>query len=164
MNYTDRFLRIEHVTGKKLVGSNLRMSRISGSPQVAWQKFMPLRHKIIDAVSTDLISLHDYPQGYFEKFDPTKEFEYWALQEVKDHNNLPEGLTPFTLESGDYAVFLHRGSSADMSLFQYIFGEWIPSSEYNIDHRPHFEVLGQRYKQGDPISEEEIYIPIKHKP
>jgi len=32
-----------------------------------------------------------------------------------------------------------------------------------LDNRPHFEVLGEKYKNGDPESEEEIWIPVKEK-
>jgi AraC family transcriptional regulator len=47
--------------------------------------------------------------------------------------------------------------------FQYIFGTWLPNSEYVLDNRPHFEILGEKYKNDDPTSEEEIWIPIKAK-
>ena len=65
------------------------------------------------------------------------------------------------LPSGLYAVFHYKGSSSDNSIYQYIFGTWIPNSDYDLDDRPHFEVLGDRYKNNDPNSEEEIWIPIK---
>jgi AraC family transcriptional regulator len=65
-----------------------------------------------------------------------------------------------SLTGGLYAVFYYRGSSADPSIFQYIYGEWIPKSHYQLDDRPHFEVLGTNYKSNDPTSEEEIWIPI----
>ncbi|MFM9945765.1 MAG: GyrI-like domain-containing protein, partial [Bacteroidia bacterium] len=44
-----------------------------------------------------------------------------------------------------------------------IYGTWIPNSEYNLDNRPHFEILGEKYKNNHPDSEEEIWIPIKPK-
>jgi AraC family transcriptional regulator len=65
------------------------------------------------------------------------------------------------LPSGLYAVFDYKGSSNDQSIFLYIFGSWLPNSGYNLDDRPHFEVLGNKYKNNDPTSEEEIWIPIK---
>jgi AraC family transcriptional regulator len=37
------------------------------------------------------------------------------------------------------------------------------SKEYELDDRPHFEILGDKYKNNDPNSEEEIWIPIKLK-
>jgi AraC family transcriptional regulator len=67
------------------------------------------------------------------------------------------------LTGGLYAVFDYKGLSTDNSIFQFIFGTWLPSSEYDLDDRPHFEVLGNKYKNNDPTSEEEIWIPIKMK-
>jgi AraC family transcriptional regulator len=69
----------------------------------------------------------------------------------------------FTLAGGLYAVFDYKGSSNDYSIFQYIFGTWIPDSNYLLDDRPHFEVLGEKYRNADPNSEEEISIPIRLK-
>ena len=34
---------------------------------------------------------------------------------------------------------------------------------YILDNRPHFEVLGGKYKNNDSNSEEEIWIPVKQK-
>ena len=67
------------------------------------------------------------------------------------------------LPASVYAVFDYKGLSTDTSIFQYIFGAWLPSSPYVLDQRPHFEVLGEKYKNNDVNSEEQIYIPIKSK-
>jgi len=67
------------------------------------------------------------------------------------------------LKGGLYAVFDYKGSSNDISIFQYIFGTWLQNSDFLLDDRPHFEVLGDKYKNADPNSEEEIWIPIKKK-
>jgi AraC family transcriptional regulator len=70
----------------------------------------------------------------------------------------------FELPGGLYAVFLYRGDARSASVFfQYIFGTWLPNSGYEPDDRPHFEVLGEKYKNNDPDSEEQIWIPIKYK-
>jgi AraC family transcriptional regulator len=70
----------------------------------------------------------------------------------------------FTLTGGLYAVFLYKGvSAAAAEAFQYILGNWLPNSEYTLDIRPHFEILGEKYKNNDPDSEEEIWIPVKPK-
>ena len=62
-----------------------------------------------------------------------------------------------------YAVFEYKGLNTDTKIFEFIFGIWLPSSKYNMDNRPHFEILGEKYKNNDPNSEEEIWIPIKLK-
>ena len=90
-------------------------------------------------------------------------FEKWALTEVSDFDFVPNGMEIFLLTDGLYAVFNHKGSGADTSIFQYIYGTWIPNSDYFLDDKPHFEILGENYKNADPNSEEEIWIPIKTK-
>ncbi|TQE66329.1 GyrI-like domain-containing protein [Leptospira noguchii] len=45
-------------------------------------------------------------------------------------------------------------------LEHHIFQEWLPNSGYKLEHRPHFELLGSKYKNNDPTSEEEVWIPI----
>lgn len=68
----------------------------------------------------------------------------------------------FIIPAGQYAVFHYKGSHNNgFDVFSYIFGEWLPASGYELDDRPHFELLGPKYKNGDPDSEEEIWIPIR---
>jgi AraC family transcriptional regulator len=70
----------------------------------------------------------------------------------------------FTLTGGLYAVFIHKGAaSTGPKTFRYIFETRLPNSKYSIDNRPHFEILGEKYKNEDPDSEEEVWIPIKPK-
>jgi predicted transcriptional regulator YdeE len=92
------------------------------------------------------------------------EFEKWAAAEVSDFDSIPENMEPYVLQGGLYAVFMHKGAaSTGFKTFQFIFGTWLPQSEYELDNREHFEILGEKYKNEDPDSEEEIWIPIKHK-
>lgn len=153
--------RIEQLKEKKLVGLRLKMNLIHNQTGVLWGKFMPRRNEIVNNLTSDKISLQVYDLSYFEEFNPANEFEKWASVEVKDFDHVPEGMETFNLSGGLYAVFNYKGSSTDGSIFQYIFSQWIPNSEYQLDDRPHFEVLGEKYKNNDPNSEEEIWIPIK---
>ena len=139
------------------------MSLLNNKTGELWRSFMPMRNAITNAISADLISMQIYDPSYFNPFRLDKEFKKWAAVEVSDFHNIPEGMESFILTAGLYAVFIHKGSSSDTSTFQYIFTTWLPSSEYVLDDRPHFEVLGEKYKNNDPDSEEEIWIPIKQK-
>ena len=85
------------------------------------------------------------------------------LLKLQIFDSVPDEMESFTLSEGLYAVFDYKGSSSDNSIFQYIFMTWLPNSAYQVDNRPHFEVLGEKYKNNDPNSEEEIWIPIKGK-
>jgi AraC family transcriptional regulator len=78
-------------------------------------------------------------------------------------DNVPKEMIKFELEGGTYAVFHFKGRIKDPAIFQYIFNFWLPSSEYQLDHRPHFEILGENFKKNNMESEEEICIPIKDK-
>ncbi|MCC6724478.1 MAG: GyrI-like domain-containing protein [Saprospiraceae bacterium] len=150
---------ITTLSAKKLVGKHLTMSLANNLTGQLWGSFMPRRQEVQNAIGTDLYSLQVYPTGHFERFAPQNEFVKWALVEVTDFENIPEGMEGFELPGGLYAVFPHRGM--DTSIFQYIYGVWLPQSGYQLDERPHFELLGERYKQGSPESEEDIWVPIR---
>ena len=122
---------------------------------------MPKISQIENRISKEFISLQNYPKGYFQDFDPSGTFEKWATVEVSEVTTVPKEMEHFVLEEGAYVVFEHKGPSNDTSIFQYIFTEWLPSSPYQLDNRPHFEVLGEKYKNNNPNSEEEIWIPIQ---
>ena len=126
---------------------------------------MPERRKVANTVSTDLFSIQVYnPSPSEETFDGETEFEKWAAVEVHNFNSIPEEMESFTLSRGLYSVFLHKGAAITApQTFHYIFQEWLPGSNYLIDARPHFEILGEKYKNNDPDSEEEVWIPIKPK-
>ena len=155
--------RIEALKEKKLIGYNIKMSLSNNKTGQLWGQFAPRIKEIQNRTSVDKISMQIYPPSYYEQFNPNNEFEKWATIEVNDFENIPNGMKTFVLKEGLYAVFDYKGSSADNSIFQYIFFKWLPDSNYVVDDRPHFEVLGPKYKNNDPDSEEEIWIPIREK-
>ena len=155
--------RIETSNEKKLVGKRLAMSFANFRIEELWRSFMPRRSEITNNLTSDLISLVVYKPTHFTDFKLTNEFERWATVEVANFENVPVGLETFVLPEGQYAVFQYKGLSSDNSIFQYIFGTWLPGSDYVLDDRPHFEVLGDKYKNNDPASEEEIWLPIQPK-
>ncbi len=155
--------RIETISEKKLIGKRLTMSFAHYNIVELWRSFVPKRKEITNNLTNDLVSLVIYGPQHFIDFKPTNEFERWAAVEVADFESIPTGMETFVLPGGLYAVFDYKGSSTDHSIFQYIFGTWLPASNYNLSNRPHFEVLGDKYKNSDPLSEEEIWIPIQPK-
>jgi AraC family transcriptional regulator len=148
---------------KKLVGNRFTMSLTDYKVAELWKRFMPRRKEILHNLSRDLISMTVYPPTFFTKFDSANEFEKWATIEVSDFDSIPGDMETFILKGGLYSVFDYRGSSDDRRIYEYIFGVWLPNSDYLLDDRPHVEVLGDKYKNCDPTSEEEIWIPVKTK-
>ena len=155
---TPRIIRLEE---KKLIGQKVTMSLANDKTAMLWSKFMPRRKEIQNRIGSDFISMQIYPQSYHTIFNPKREFQKWAAVEVSNFAAVPANMETFTLLGGTYAVFDYKGSSADPTIFQYIYDQWLPCSTYELDDRPHFEVLGKKYKNDDPNSEEEIWIPIK---
>jgi AraC family transcriptional regulator len=156
---------IKNLPEKKLVGKSLEMSLVNNKTVELWRSFMQKRHDIRNNIGTDLYSMQVYDEHHFKNFSPQNVFEKWAMIEVSDFDNVPNEMKTFTLESGLYAVFHYKGDQSKATeTFQYIFGVWLPNSAYLLDNRPHFELLGQKYKNNDPDSEEEIWIPVKVRP
>ncbi len=155
--------RIETLSEKKIVGKRLRMSLTHNKMAELWGGFMPKRQEIAHKLSSDLFSMTIYNSNHFEDYNPSNEFEKWAGVEVSKFENIPNDLEEFILMDGLYAVFDYKGPSTDTAIYQYIFGKWLPNSEFVLANRPHFEVLANKYKNDSPNSEEEIWIPIQKK-
>lgn len=158
-------VRIEILSRKIFLGKSIRMSLINNTTYQLWNSFMLARNTIKNKKGNNLYSIQVYDDlHYFEKFNPNTEFTKWAAIEVENSNNIPNGFSKLTLHEGLYAVFIHKGAASEFSkTFQYILGKWLPQSDYALDNRPHFELLGEKYKNNDPNSEEEVWIPIRKK-
>lgn len=147
---------------KKLIGKRVIMSLAQNKTASLWRSFLPHQKDIKNKVSNELISMSTYSEPVvLGNLD--QKFDKWAAVEVSDFEVVPDEMETFILKSGLYAVFHYKGLSTDNKIFLYIYGTWLPYSNYDLDDRPFFEVLGDKYKNGDPNSEEDIYIPIKPK-
>jgi AraC family transcriptional regulator len=153
--------QIKHIGEKNLAGKKLAMSLLENKTSELWKSFMQLRPEVKNNIGNDLYSMQVYGANYFNNFDPAAKFEKWATIEVNNFENLPVNFDCFVLPAGLYAVFQHKGVGTD--IFKTIYTEWLPNSGFLLDNRPHFEILGEKYKNGDLNSEEEIWIPIKQK-
>ena len=154
---------IEQIEETKLIGNKGKMSFVNNKTRELWQGFMPRRREITNSVSSDLYSVEIYDNPmFFKNFDPAREFEKWAAVKVSEFDNVPAGLETLIIPGGKYAVFHYKGKPGDaQGTYQYIYGQWIPNSEYELDDRPHFALMGEKYKGDDPESEEDFWIPIK---
>ncbi|WP_299122968.1 GyrI-like domain-containing protein [uncultured Winogradskyella sp.] len=121
-----------------------------------WKRFMPRRREVLNAANEEHIAIQVYDD--FNNFE--KSFDIWACVEVSSLNDIPKGMLPYTIPKGEYAVFLHKGMDA-ASTYKKIMTDWLPTSSYEIDDRPHFQVMGAKYKNGSPDSEEDFYVPVK---
>jgi AraC family transcriptional regulator len=155
--------RIENSLEKKLVGKRITMSFSENKTAELWRSMMPRRKEIRNISGTDLYSVEIYPDGFFRHIKPTAYFEKWAAVEVMDFTSVPEDMDKMILPDGLYAVFLHHGPASTVpQTYQDIMGTWLPQNgSFLLDSRPHFAIMGSKYKNEDPDSEEELWIPVK---
>ena len=123
-----------------------------------WRQFMPEKYKIKNVATNELIAMQLFPNNINN--EGADEYTIWATVEVHDFENIPNGMLSYIIPSGDYAIFTLKGMNIQ-GLYEKIMTEWLPKSGYTIDDRPHFQIMGENYKNGSPDSEEDIYIPIK---
>jgi AraC family transcriptional regulator len=159
------FLRSQILSEKKLLGKSRRMSFVNNTTRELWLWFQSRRASIKNIIGTDLYSLEVYDDvSHFINFDPAREFTKWAAVEVSNYNDAPAEMDKLVVPTGLYAVFLHKGPASEgKKTYEYIFFNWLPHSEYILDDRPHFAVMGAKYKPELPENEEEIWIPVRKK-
>ena len=149
---------------KKLVGHFIEMSLFDNKTFELFSSFMPQKKLIKNTVSEDVFEVLIYDSNYLKKFCPTNTFTKWATVAVENYDAIPEGMKTLNLESGLYAVFNYKGLPKDFGiLMSYIYSNWIPKSKYQLDIRPHFNILGEKAKRNHPDSEETVWIPIQLK-
>ena len=154
--------RIETLPETKLVGKRIRTSFAENRTGELWQSFMPERGLISNGVGTELYAVEVFDStDFFREFNPTREFEKWAAIRVSEYEVIPSGMDTLTVPEGLYAVFHYKGLASEArETFQFIYGTWIPNSGYRLDNRPHFALMGEKYRNNDPDSEEEFWVPI----
>lgn len=144
----------------KFIGKNLNLTYANYRAFELWSSFMPHRKEIKNTIGIEFYNIQINPEGF--KFGLKEPFVKWAAVAVNDFNFVPEGMETLEIQEGLYAVFNYKGDQSNASsFFKSIYSEWLPSSEFDLDNRPQFEILGEKYKKDDPNSEEEIWIPIK---
>ena len=157
------FNRVVLLAEKPLIGMRASMTRAADATPALWQRFMPRRGEVANAIGESLYSVQLFSGvAAFENFTPDTVFEKWAAVEVDGTSGVPDGMESLSLSAGHYAVFDHQGPPGEFakSLY-YIFVEWLPQSEWQLDDRPHFEVLQPGWRADDPEAREEVWIPVR---
>lgn len=154
------------ISERKLVGMRVKTSLSDNKIPQLWNDFMGRMDEIKNDKNTGCYELHPYDSNFkTENFSEKMEFEKWAIVEVVNFENVPNGMETHTLKAGQYAVFIHKGSMSRIQMsFDYVYGTWLPNSEFEFDTRDDFERYGDKYLGPEnPESETEIWIPIKNK-
>lgn len=146
----------------KFIGKNLTYTYSNYRIVELWNSFMVRRNEIKNQIGTNYFNIQINPQNF--DFNPNTSFVKWAAVEVLDFNSIPDGMEILEIQEGLYAIFHYVGNNQNAAnFFNKIYKDWLPNSEFELDNRPQFEILGEKYKNDNQISEEDIYIPIKRK-
>ena len=146
----------------KFIGMKSQFSYSNYRIGELWGNFMPRRNEIKNTLGTELFNIQINPDNF--DFHPNTPFVKWAAVAVSSFDFIPDGVEKFVIQEGLYAVFIYKGDQSGIAaFFNSIYTEWLPNSDYELENRPQFEILGEKYKNNSPDSEEEIWIPIKKK-
>ena len=143
------------------IGMSMSMSIVENHTGELFKTFMPRRNEVQNRVGNHILDIRIYPKTYYTSFDPNRRIEKWAVVEVSSVENIPKGMKKICLEEGLYAAFDFTGSMHDSRVFQFIFSEWLPNSEYSLDDRPHFDEFDEG--GGSEVARQMIYVPVKPK-
>lgn len=149
---------------KIIVGQRVQMSLVENKTQELWKAFGPRRKEIANPSCLGSYSIQVYDESFFQKeFSPATLFFKWAGVAVQNTLVVPDGMQVLIIPAGKWAVFQYQGiTSKFYKMAQYIYQDWLPNSEYQLDHRPHFEYMPPDYLGPmHPDATEEVWIPIK---
>ncbi|TDF42242.1 AraC family transcriptional regulator [Alteromonadaceae bacterium M269] len=144
----------------KLVGIANQYDNADLSLPRLWSGFRPYRDKIKNRISDSAFGIYE---AYEEEGEDVK-FVYICSAAVENFDDIPEGMVSRELPEQLYAKFVHKGpiSHLDKSL-KYIWGSWLPKSNYQYVEKPDFELYPPGYNVMDPQSEMALHIPIQEK-
>lgn len=148
----------------KVVGIHRKMSIGKNVTYELFHAFMPRRNEVENRSDKKIIDLRVYAREYFISFNPTNTFIKWACVRVSQANNLPDKMDYYFLHGGLYARFTAPDHPTNPSeVFGFIFNDWLPKSRYQLDHRPHFDILNERERNDQSPGTQLIHIPIVEK-
>ncbi len=111
-----------------------------------WDGFVPRVSEVSRRTGTDAFGvICPRAPGHL---DYIAAVEVLAIPEV-----LPHGMVSITLPPATWAVFSHRGPTADLDhTVNYIYASWLLQSGRAHAYHPDVEIYGSRYRPGEPES------------
>jgi AraC family transcriptional regulator len=126
-----------------------------------WQRFLK-REKEVQHVRVENVGLG--VSFGIEKKEKGSEFFHIVGHIVSSIEDIPEGMTYRKIPAHEYAVFTHRGPLSTLGkTYDFIYGKWMPESEYEYDDSNEIEWYDERFDPEGEDSEFEIYVPIRKK-
>ena len=144
----------------KLVGIRNHYDDSDLSLPKLWSGFSPYRDQIPNRANNESFGIYEC---YKEDGD-TVNFSYICSAAVTNFDDVPEGMITRELPEQLYAKFIHQGSISDLDkTLKYIWGSWLPKSDYEYEEKPDFELYPPNYNVMDPGCEMALHIPVRLK-
>lgn len=122
-----------------------------------WSGFHPYKDQIKHRVGTNFFGIYE---NYEESDDGTK-FTYICAAQVESFDHVPPGMITREIEAQTYAKFTHIGPLENLEeTLRYIWGSWLPKSDYEYANKPDFELLPASFNPADPNNKIYLHIPI----
>ena len=125
-----------------------------------WSAFRPYRNSIPNRVGSDFFGIYEC----YEEDDDNTRFVYICSAQVENFDDVPDGLITRELDAQTYARFTHTGPIARLEdTLRYIWGSWLPKSDYQYADKPDFELLPAGFNDADPDNKIYLNIPVTRK-
>ena len=140
-----------------LVGMKKLVKPGSSEIKDLWNRFMLEKHKIKKLLrENSVLGLCEYMPNITDD----SEFYYFAGNEVISFDNVPVAMVKKEMPAMKYAKFSHKGSLKELrNTYNYIYGEWLPSSGYELVESDTIEVYDTKRNYSGIMFD--IYIPIQ---
>lgn len=123
-----------------------------------WSGFRPYRDLITNRIGSDYIGIYEC----YEETEDSVRFVYVCCAQVKNFDNVPKGMETRELPEQTYARFTHKGPIAQLEeTLRYIWGTWLPKSNYEYAEKPDFELYPAGFDDSDPENKIYLNIPVK---
>lgn len=128
--------------------------------ETLWSAFRPNVGQITNRVGDDAFGIYEE----YQESETNVGFSYICSVEVADFDNVPEGMVTRTIPEHLYAVFQHKGAISFLpDTLKYIWGSWLPKSNYDYVEKPDFELYSPGNQPGNTEKILFLYIPVVKK-
>lgn len=144
----------------KVIGISRRYQEDDLDIETLWSAFRPDVFQIKNRVGDDAFGIYEE----YQEHEGRVGFSYICSVAVAGFDHVPQGMITRTLPAHLYAVFRHRGLISFLpETLKYIWGSWLPKSDYEYLETPDFELYSPRTRPDDPEKVLSLFIPVGEK-
>jgi len=141
----------------KVVGSAKQYQEEDLDMDTLWSAFRQNVSQIKNRVGKDAFGIYE---EYLES-ETSFGFSYVCAVEVSDFDNVPIGMIARTIPEHLYAVFRHDGPASSLpETMKYIWGSWLPKSDYEYVEKPDFELYSPSAQPKNAVKTLFLHIPV----